>query len=99
MWPPVDGAEMASPRDGRSRPSMLPRSPAPESVSAVEADERLAPPTTELNALAIVANMPRPLAVVPSWLPPAVRCLDRRASALVSMDQLDGPNILLHVYR
>ena len=55
---PIDGAEMASPRDSRSRPSLLPRGPAPESVSAVEADERLAPPTTELNTLVIVAKMP-----------------------------------------
>ena len=69
-------------RDGRSLTWGLPHSPALVSASAVGADGRLAPPTTELNALAIVAKMPRPLAAVPSWPPLAVRCLDWRASAL-----------------
>ena len=66
VGPSSSGAVMASPSFGEPLPSLLPRSPAPITVSVVEADEPAVPPTMDERVLAIVAKKSRPLAAAPS---------------------------------
>ena len=60
----ADGAVKASPLGAGTSVVKVPHGPAPESASAVGAGGWLAPPTTELNTLAIAAKKPRPPAAV-----------------------------------